>query len=144
MFLLFPEGIRGIGGTQISPGLYAVVGAAAFTGAVTHSFSIAVIVCEATRQLSGLLPVLAALMAANAVGSFLSPSIYESMIRLKNYPHLPDLPPGRISVHKIKVEQIMITNLVFIAKNTTYKELRDLLIATPNVRSYPLVNDKGK
>ncbi|KAE9552456.1 hypothetical protein FO519_004341 [Halicephalobus sp. NKZ332] len=144
MFLLFPEGIRGLAGTQIYPGLYAVVGAAAFTGAVTHSFSIAVIVCEATRQLSGLLPVLVALMAANAVSSFLSPSIYESMIRLKNYPHLPDLPPSRISVHMIKVEQIMIKDFVSIARNTTYKELRDLLIATPHVKSYPLVNDKSE
>ena len=143
MFLLFPKGIRGLAGTQIFPGIYAVAGAAAFTGAVTHSFSIAVIVCEATRQLSGLLPVLVALTAANGVSGFLSTSIYESMIRLNNYPHLSDLPPTRAAIHKIKVEQIMVKDFAFIAKNTTYKELRDLLIATPNVRSYPLVNDKG-
>jgi H+/Cl- antiporter ClcA len=35
-----------------------VSGAAAYTGAVTHSLSIAVIVCELTGQLSPLLPVL--------------------------------------------------------------------------------------
>lgn len=38
------------------------LGAAAYTGAVTHSLSIAVIVCETTGQLSALLPVLIALM----------------------------------------------------------------------------------
>uniref|UniRef100_A0A914BX70 Chloride channel protein n=1 Tax=Acrobeloides nanus TaxID=290746 RepID=A0A914BX70_9BILA len=77
MVLLFPEGIRGAGGPQIYPGLYAVVGAAAYTGAVTHSLSIAVIVCETTGQLCALLPVLIALMVANAISSFLQPSIYE-------------------------------------------------------------------
>lgn len=58
MVVMFPEGIRGADGPQIYPGLYAVVGAAAYTGAVTHSLSIAVIVCETTGQLSPLLPVL--------------------------------------------------------------------------------------
>uniref|UniRef100_A0AC34GTR7 Chloride channel protein n=1 Tax=Panagrolaimus sp. ES5 TaxID=591445 RepID=A0AC34GTR7_9BILA len=51
MFLLFPQGIRGLAGTQIYPGLYSLVGASAFTGALTHSFSIAVIVCEASKDL---------------------------------------------------------------------------------------------
>lgn len=35
-----------------------ISGAAAYTGSVTHSLSIAVIVCETTGQLSPLLPVL--------------------------------------------------------------------------------------
>lgn len=58
MVLIFPDGIRGADGPQIYPGLYAVIGAASYTGAVTHSLSIAVIVCETTGQLCALLPVL--------------------------------------------------------------------------------------
>ncbi|KAI6183351.1 Chloride channel protein 1 [Aphelenchoides bicaudatus] len=139
--LIFPDGIRGPGGPQIYPGLYAVVGAAAYTGAITHSLSIAVIVCETTGQLCALLPVLIALMVANAVSSFLQPSIYESIILLKKYPHLAELPPSRISVHTLKVEQIMVTEVVYITKQTTYKALRELLISTPHLRSYPLVTD---
>ncbi len=54
----WPEGMRGLDGPQIYPGLYAVVGAAAYTGSITHSLSIAVIVCETTGQLCALLPVL--------------------------------------------------------------------------------------
>ncbi|EJW70724.1 hypothetical protein WUBG_18370 [Wuchereria bancrofti] len=46
MALLYPQGLRGPDG------------AAAYTGSVTHSLSIAVIVCETTGQLSPLLPVL--------------------------------------------------------------------------------------
>uniref|UniRef100_A0A915PMI3 Chloride channel protein n=1 Tax=Setaria digitata TaxID=48799 RepID=A0A915PMI3_9BILA len=141
MALVYPHGIRGPDGPQIFPGLYAVVGAAAYTGSVTHSLSIAVIVCETTGQLSPLLPVLIALMIANAISSFLQPSIYESMIEIKNLPHLADLPPSRVSVHKLKVENIMIHNVLCITKSTTYGELRELLIATPHFRSYPLVTD---
>uniref|UniRef100_A0A915DLJ7 Chloride channel protein n=1 Tax=Ditylenchus dipsaci TaxID=166011 RepID=A0A915DLJ7_9BILA len=142
MVLIFPEGIRGIDGPQIYPGLYAVVGAAAYTGAVTHSLSIAVIVCETTGQLSPLLPVLIALMVANAISSFLQPSIYESIINIKKYPHLAELPPSRISVHTLKVEQIMVGDVVFVTRQTTYKDLRELLITTPHLRSYPLVTDE--
>uniref|UniRef100_A0A915MQ33 Chloride channel protein n=1 Tax=Meloidogyne javanica TaxID=6303 RepID=A0A915MQ33_MELJA len=144
MVVMFPAGIRGVDGPQIYPGLYAVVGAAAYTGAVTHSLSIAVIVCETTGQLSPLLPVLVALMVANAVSSFLQPSIYESIINIRKYPHLAELPPSRISVHTLKVEQIMVRDVVFITKLTSYKELRELLLATPHLRSYPLVTDEGE
>ncbi|KAI6223199.1 Chloride channel protein 1 [Aphelenchoides besseyi] len=141
MVMMFPDGMRGVDGPEIFPGLYAVVGAAAYTGAITHSLSIAVIVCETTGQLCALLPVLIALMVANAVSSFLQPSIYESIIEIKNYPHLAELPPSRISVHKLKVEQFMVTDVVYITKQTTYKALRELLISTPHLRSYPLVTD---
>lgn len=42
----------------VRPGVYAVVGAAAFCGAVTHTVSVAVIVFELTGQLCHLLPVM--------------------------------------------------------------------------------------
>uniref|UniRef100_A0A1I7XQ89 Chloride channel protein n=1 Tax=Heterorhabditis bacteriophora TaxID=37862 RepID=A0A1I7XQ89_HETBA len=143
----WPDGFRGADGPQIYPGLYAVVvdtslGAAAYTGAVTHSLSIAVIVCETTGQLCALLPVLIALMIGNAICSFLQPSIYESIINIQNYPYLADLPPSRVSVHTMKVEKVMVKDIVFITRDTTYKELREILIETPYLRSYPFVTDK--
>ena len=49
---------------QVTPGGYAVVGAAAFTAGVTHTVSIAVIVFELTSQLSYMLPVLLAVLIA--------------------------------------------------------------------------------
>ncbi|PIO73505.1 chloride transporter, ClC family [Teladorsagia circumcincta] len=61
MVYFFPEGMRGPGGPPIHPGLYAVVGAAAYTGAVTHTLSVAVIICELTGQLAPILPVLKAI-----------------------------------------------------------------------------------
>lgn len=138
----WPEGMRGPGQPQIYPGLYAVVGAASFTGSVTHSLSIALIVCETTGQLCGLLPVLIALMISNAICTFLQPSIYESIIKINGYPYLADLPPSRISVHQMKVEKIMVKDIVFITRDTTYRELREILLDTPTLRSYPFVTDK--
>ncbi|KHJ95906.1 chloride transporter, ClC family [Oesophagostomum dentatum] len=143
LIMWWPEGFRGVDGPQIYPGLYAVVGAAAYTGAVTHSLSIAVIVCETTGQLCALLPVLIALMIGNAICSFLQPSIYESIINIQGYPYLTDLPPSRVSVHTMKVEKVMVKDIVFITRDTTYMELREILLETPNLRSYPFVTDKS-
>jgi len=53
MAVLFPNGI---GGENIVPGGYAIVGAAAFSGSVTHTVSTAVIVFELTGQIGHVLP----------------------------------------------------------------------------------------
>ncbi|VIO94436.1 Uncharacterized protein BM_BM1825 [Brugia malayi] len=142
MALFFPEGLRGPNGPPIFPGLYAVVGAAAYTGAVTHTLSVAVIICELTGQLTPILPVLIAMLVGNAVCKFLQPSIYESIIRIKKYPYLPDLPPSRISVHTIKVEQIMVKDIIYITKSTTYRELQEILRFAPTLKSFPVVTDR--
>lgn len=46
----------------IIPGGYAVVGAAAFAGSVTHTVSVGVIVFEMTGQISHLVPVMIAVL----------------------------------------------------------------------------------
>lgn len=51
--LCFPEGINDC---AILPGGYAVVGAAAFAGGVTHTISTAIIVFEVTGQMIHILP----------------------------------------------------------------------------------------
>ena len=53
MAVWFP---RGIGGETIVPGGYAIVGAAALSGSVTHTISTAVIVFELTGQIAHILP----------------------------------------------------------------------------------------
>ena len=53
MAVWFPEGI---GGRLVVPGGYAIVGAAALSGSVTHTVSTSVIVFELTGQMSHVLP----------------------------------------------------------------------------------------
>uniref|UniRef100_A0A8D2P6X6 Chloride channel protein n=1 Tax=Zosterops lateralis melanops TaxID=1220523 RepID=A0A8D2P6X6_ZOSLA len=56
---------------QILPGGYAVIGAAALTGAVSHTVSTAVICFELTGQISHILPMMVAVILANMVAQSL-------------------------------------------------------------------------
>lgn len=108
----FPDGINCNGEVcqLINPGGYAVVGeppplhppsqllflatvtgAAAMAGAVTHTISTSVIVFELTGQITHILPVMIAVLIANAIASLLQPSFYDSIILIKELPYLPDL-----------------------------------------------------
>ena len=64
-------------------GGYAVVGAAAMAGAVTHTISTSVIVFELTGQIHHILPVMIAVLISNMIAQKISPSIYDSIIQLK-------------------------------------------------------------
>ena len=80
----FPDGVRdGNILYPILPGGYAVVGAAALAGAVTHTISTSVIIFELTGQITHILPVIVAVLIANAVMQPLQPSIYDSIIEIQ-------------------------------------------------------------
>lgn len=95
MHMWFPSGMR-YGGkiATIIPGGYATVGAAAFSGAVTHTISVSVIVFEMTGQITHIVPIMIAVLISNAIASLLAPSIYDSIILIKKLPYLPDLLPS--------------------------------------------------
>uniref|UniRef100_A0A3B3TNN2 Uncharacterized protein n=1 Tax=Poecilia latipinna TaxID=48699 RepID=A0A3B3TNN2_9TELE len=77
MATLFPNGILFDGIVyRILPGGYAVIGAAAMTGAVTHTVSTAVICFELTGQISHILPMMVAVILANMVAQGLQPWFY--------------------------------------------------------------------
>lgn len=75
------------------------VGAAAMTGAVTHTVSTAVICFELTGQISHILPMMVAVILANMVAQGLQPSLYDSIIQVKKLPYLPELCIGHIRYH---------------------------------------------
>lgn len=72
------------------------LGAAAMTGAVTHTVSTAVICFELTGQISHILPMMVAVILANMVAQGLQPSLYDSIIQVKKLPYLPELGFGHI------------------------------------------------
>jgi len=75
---------------------YAVVGAAAVAGGVTHTISTSVIVFELTGQIHHILPVMIAVLVSNAIAQRLGPSFYDSVTQLKGLPYLPDLRSGAL------------------------------------------------
>ncbi|KAM8902616.1 chloride channel protein 2-like isoform 5-T5 [Spinachia spinachia] len=126
----FPDGINTDGTIYpIVPGGYAVVGAAALSGAVTHTVSTAVIVFELTGQISHILPVMIAVILANAVAQSLQPSLYDSIIRIKKLPYLPELGWGHHEKYNIRVEDIMVRDVRYITLNCCYRDLHNVLLA---------------
>ncbi|CEF71263.1 Chloride channel protein 2 [Strongyloides ratti] len=142
MALYFPSGIDGHGDILIYPGVYAVVGAAAFCGGVTHTVSVAVIVFELTGQLIYILPVMIAVLIANATCAYLQPSIYDSIIQAKNLPYLPDIPSTSSYFHGIMVQQFMVKNVAYLTQTCTYKEIQDILYRFRKLKSFPIVDGK--
>lgn len=89
------------------------LGAAAMTGAVTHTVSTAVICFELTGQISHILPMMVAVILANMVAQGLQPSLYDSIIQVKKLPYLPELGFGHIRYSHTHTEKYR-TNLFFI------------------------------
>lgn len=142
MATLFPNGILFDGIVyRILPGGYAVIGAAAMTGAVTHTVSTAVICFELTGQISHILPMMVAVILANMVAQGLQPSLYDSIIQVKKLPYLPELALGHISKYNIFVEDIMVRKVKFLSSESTYRELNHLLDTT-SLKTIPLVDSK--
>nr|XP_012623553.1 chloride channel protein 1 isoform X3 [Microcebus murinus] len=142
MAMLFPDGILFDGIIyKILPGGYAVIGAAALTGAVSHTVSTAVICFELTGQIAHILPMMVAVILANMVAQSLQPSLYDSIIQVKKLPYLPDLGWNQLSKYTIFVEDIMVRDVKFVSASCTYGELRALL-QTTTVKTLPLVDSK--
>ncbi|OQV20472.1 H(+)/Cl(-) exchange transporter 3 [Hypsibius exemplaris] len=74
----------------VTPGLYAVIGAAAVMGGVTRiTISMVVIMVEVTGGLQYIVPLMAAVMTSKWVGDILlKEGIYEVLINMNGYPFL--------------------------------------------------------
>ncbi|XP_065514706.1 chloride channel protein 1 isoform X2 [Caloenas nicobarica] len=114
-------------------------GAAALTGAVSHTVSTAVICFELTGQISHILPMMVAVILANMVAQSLQPSLYDSIIQVKKLPYLPDLGWNHISKYNIFVEDIMVQDVKFVSSNCKYRDLQTLLQST-TVKTLPFVD----
>ncbi|XP_065385518.1 chloride channel protein ClC-Ka isoform X4 [Macaca fascicularis] len=122
--LAFPEGIVAGGVTNpIMPGGYALAGAAAFSGAVTHTISTALLAFELTGQIVHALPVLMAVLAANAIAQSCQPSFYDGTIIVKKLPYLPWILGRNIGSHSVRVEHFMNRSITTLAKDMPLEEV---------------------
>uniref|UniRef100_A0A8C3CD88 Chloride channel protein n=1 Tax=Cairina moschata TaxID=8855 RepID=A0A8C3CD88_CAIMO len=141
--LLFPHGLRVEATTHpIVPGGYALAGAAAFSGAVTHSISTALLVCEATGHLAHVLPVVLAVLVANAIAQKCQPSFYDGTIIVKKLPYLPRIRSRHMASYRVVVEEFMDRRVVAVAKGDGFEEVLAALSATTD-GEYPVVESAG-
>ncbi len=127
----------------ITPGTYAIIGAAAALAGVTRmTVSIVVIMFELTGALTYVLPIMIAVMISKWVGdAFGKRGIYETWIHFNEYPFLdnrddspvPDVPVSQIMT---QVEDLA----VLTATGNTIQSIHDMLVAHP-FRGFPVVSD---
>nr|XP_028560972.1 chloride channel protein ClC-Kb-like [Podarcis muralis] len=142
MAKIFPDGIISEGiHMRIVPAGYALAGAAAYSGAVTQTLSTALLTFELTGQMSHILPVLVAVLSANAISQRSQPSFFDGIISVKKLPFLPKLAVGKTGGHDIYAEDFMVTDLKYLSQESKYKDLRRLLrIST--LKQFPLVDSQ--
>ncbi|XP_020042866.2 chloride channel protein ClC-Ka isoform X1 [Castor canadensis] len=136
---IFPEGIVAGGVVNpIMPGGYALAGAAAFSGAVTHTISTALLAFEVTGQIVHALPVLMAVLVANAITQSCQPSFYDGTIIVKKLPYLPWIRGRKIGSHPVTVGHFMNSTVTTLAKDTPLEQVVKVVTST-DVAQYPLV-----
>lgn len=127
----------------VTPGTYAIIGAAAALGGVTRmTVSIVVIMFELTGALTYVLPIMIAVMISKWVGdAFGKRGIYESWIHFNEYPFLdnseetliPDIPVSQIMT---RIEDLV----VLTATGHTIESLTNILKTHP-YRGFPVISD---
>ncbi|XP_040507289.1 chloride channel protein ClC-Ka isoform X1 [Gallus gallus] len=139
---LFPHGIHAEGAAYpIVPGGYALAGAAAFSGAVTYSVSTALLVCEATGHMAHVLPVVLAVLVANAITQKCQPSFYDGTIIVKKLPYLPRIRSRHIASYRVVVKEFMEQQVVAVAKGDGFEEVLAALNATTD-KEYAVIESK--
>lgn len=129
----------------VTPGTYAIVGAAAaLTGVTRVTVSIVVIVFELTGALTYVLPIMVAVMLSKWVGdAFSRRGIYEAWIHFNEYPYLDNSEEMQFQIPDVPAAQVMtrIEDLVVLtATGHTVASLRRILDAHP-YRGFPIVSD---
>ncbi|KAM7030630.1 chloride channel protein ClC-Ka isoform 3-T3 [Acridotheres tristis] len=137
--VLFPRGLYSEGPLRpIIPAGYALAGAAAFSGSVTHAVSTALLVCEATGHLGHVLPTVLAVLVANAISQKNQPSFYDAGIIVKKLPYLPPIRSRHIASYQVVVEEFMERQVVALAKGDGFQEVLMALDASADAE-YPVV-----
>ena len=122
------------------PGKYALIGSAAFLGGVVRmTISLAVIVIEATGNITYSLPITATLVFAKWTGDLFNKGLYDIHIHIKHVPLLHWEPPI-IAQYKVRAEDLMSKQTQTLRKVCNVGDLYDLLSdKEKNHGGYPVV-----
>ncbi|KAF9182137.1 hypothetical protein BGZ50_005103 [Haplosporangium sp. Z 11] len=125
----------------VTPGSYAMVGAAAFMGGVTRmTVSLVIIMFELTGALTYVLPIMIVVMTSKWVGdAFGKEGIFDGIILLCGYPFLDDKEEYRLNTTASQVMTPVEDIVVVTATGNTLDSLDNLLHET-HYKGYPVVN----
>ncbi len=127
----------------VTPGTYAIIGAASALGGVTRmTVSIVVIMFELTGALTYVLPIMIAVMISKWVGDAMGKrGIYESWIDFNEYPFLDNRDDSAAPIASVSEVMTHVEDLVVLtASGHTIQSLSDLLSTQP-YRGFPVVSD---
>ncbi|ETV85499.1 hypothetical protein, variant [Aphanomyces astaci] len=141
---LYGEVLRVLVYTGVSPAAYAVVGAACFASAATHTVSTAVIVFELTGQLSHMLPVMLSVLVAYSIGGMSSPSIYDVFAKMAGLNFVcADISASPVLAHKM-AHEVMRPIPITLSLHSTYADAVAVLQsveATKHALYIPICDD---
>uniref|UniRef100_A0A2M4A177 Chloride channel protein n=1 Tax=Anopheles triannulatus TaxID=58253 RepID=A0A2M4A177_9DIPT len=123
----------------VSPGKYALIGAAAQLGGVVRmTLSLSVIILETTGNIGFILPIILTLMAAKWSGDYFNEGIYDSQIRMSRVPMLPwHVEP---EFQQLLARSIMAQPVVVVRVEEKVQYLLDILKNTTH-NGFPVVED---
>ncbi|KAH9867809.1 hypothetical protein IAQ61_007113 [Plenodomus lingam] len=129
----------------VTPGTYAIVGAAsALAGTTRMTVSIVVIMFELTGALTYVLPIMIAVMISKWIGDAISPrGIYESWIHFNGYPYLDNRDDDGSSIPDVSAAHVMtrLEDLTTItATGHTIASLRNML-SQHRFRGFPVIDN---
>lgn len=124
----------------VDPGLFALLGAAAFFGGVSRlTISLTIILIEITNEVRLLLPLMTAIITAKAVADLLTHSLYHALLELKCVPFLPNQATSAVSLDLFQAQDVMASPVVCIARRSSVKEIADVLKETKH-HIFPVVD----
>lgn len=124
----------------ILPGGYALVATAAMTTGVTRTLSTAVIIFELTGEISHMIPVLVAVLAALGVGNLCNRSVFDIILKLRKLPYFQEVSnPKNLN---LLASDVMRRELVVFPQKTTMNEVLEVL-QSHQMNSYPIVNNRN-
>ncbi|PSN73975.1 chloride channel protein 3 [Corynespora cassiicola Philippines] len=129
----------------VTPGTYAIIGAAsALAGATRMTVSIVVIMFELTGALTYVLPIMIAVMISKWIGDAISPrGIYEAWIHFNGYPFLDNRDDNGSSIPDVPASQVMTRledMMVITSTGHTIQSLRKML-TLHNYRGFPIIDN---
>mmetsp|Transcript_54362 Transcript_54362/g.116084 ORF Transcript_54362/g.116084 Transcript_54362/m.116084 type:complete len:798 (+) Transcript_54362:223-2616(+) len=127
---------------ETTPGLYALVGAAAMlSGAARITISLTVLLMETTGEAEWSIPIFMVTVCATWVGNWFNKGIYDIHIDLKHVPLLEEHPPKEML--SLQAQDLMSTQLTTISVIPSAEEMVDVL-ATTTHSAFPVVERDGR